>query len=221
MVSNGPLAAIGACLLAASVAACKGPCSPPPPCRLPKTAIANAESSQELGRHARWYARRDSTGSMLAQPPAAPFAPGGANGTQRAARITGKLAPNEDAFAALVFALDPNAVAALGAPMVGVSFWAKRGSTSSSGKLRVSATTPEATAFGVDVLLYDEWAEYMVPFSALKPATANASPKLDANRIETIEWRVTGAAESYDVWVDEVGSFGCLHRTIPPSCSVK
>src|SRR5215216_1713206 len=56
VVSNRSCAAIGAWLLAATVAACKGPCSPPPPCRLPKAAVANAESSQERGRGARWYA---------------------------------------------------------------------------------------------------------------------------------------------------------------------
>lgn len=221
VVSNRSRAAIVACLLATLVAACRGPCSPPPPCRLPKTAIANAESGQELGRFARWYAKRDSIGSTLVQPPAAPFSPGGANGTQRAARITGKLAPNEDAFAALVFALDPHAAAALGAPMIGVSFWAKRGSTSSSGRLRVTATTRDATAFRIDAPLYDEWAEYAVPFRALKPAVSSASSTLDPTRIETIEWRVSGAAESYDVLVDEITSFGCIPGAVPFSCLAK
>jgi hypothetical protein len=187
---------------------------------VPSVAVANAESGEELEKHARWYAKLDTAGSTLVQPAAAPFSPGGAKSTQRAARITGTLTSSADAFAALVLVLAPNAAAALGSPMIGVSFWGKQGSTS-GGKLRVSATTTDATAFGVDLPLYGEWAEYMIPFRALKPATSNGPPTLDATRIERIEWRVTGAAAPYDVFVDEVSSFGCIGDTRPSWCSVK
>lgn len=186
---------------------------------MPSVAVANGESGEELEKHARWYAKLDTAGSTLVQPAEAPFAPGGAKGTQRAARITGTLTSSADAFAALELVLDPSAAAALGSPMIGVNFWGKQGSIS-RGKLRVSATTTDGTAFGIDVPLYGEWTEYMIPFNALKPATSNGPSTLDASRIQRIEWRVTGTAAPYDVFVDEVGSVGCTPDTRPTGCFI-
>jgi len=181
--------------------------------------VANAESGEEREKHTRWYAKLDTTGSTLVQPAVAPFAPGGAKGTQRTARIAGMLSSSAAAFATLQLVLDPDTAAALGPPMIGLRFWGKQGS-SSRGKLQVSATTTDGTAFGVDVPLYGEWTEYTILFSALKPATSNGPSTLAATRIERIEWRVTGAAAPYDVFVDEVRSVGCTPDTRPTGCFI-
>jgi hypothetical protein len=185
---------------------------------VPSVVVANAEG-EELEKHARWYAKLDTAGSTLVQPATAPFAPGGAKGTQRAARITGTLASSAAAFAALELVLDPSAAAALGSPMIGVNFSGKQGPTS-RGKLRVSATTTDGTAFGIDLPLYEGWTDYMIPFRALKPVTSNGPSTVDATRIERIEWRVTGAAVPYDVFVDEVGSSSCPPDTRSTGCFI-
>jgi len=93
-------------LFPAVTVACRGPCTPSPACESPGVPLANAEAGEELGGRAHWYAQVDTAGSNLAQPISAPFMAGGANHTQRAARISGTLASSVDAFAVLGLKLD-------------------------------------------------------------------------------------------------------------------
>lgn len=200
-------------------AACRGPCTPSPPCQTPDTPLANAESVEEVGGRVRWYGAIDNAGSTLSEPPSAPFVPGGAEGTERAARISGTFASSAHAFAVLGLQLDPGAMATIGLGSVGFSFWTK--SEVARGKMRVTATCSDGDSFALEVRELREWTEVGIPYKSLKPSPANHSSTLDATRIERVEWRLTGAAESYDLVVDEVSAFSCVPRVPPFSCDAK
>jgi hypothetical protein len=216
MASSRGALALAAALLSASVG-CAGRCAPAQPCPSPPLSLATAESSAELGGHARWYGVHDAAGSTLTQPAAAPFAPGGAEGTRRAARISGKLATSADAFAALVLELDQSAGAVFGSYPAGFGFWAQS-SGGSRAKLHLSVSCVDGDSFGVNLRLAEGWTHFAVPFSALQPSTANRSTSLDSTRIRRIEWRAAGTAMSYDLGVDEVVALRCRPSARPPSC---
>jgi hypothetical protein len=183
--------------------------------------VANAESNEELGGRARWQATIDAVGSTLTEPPAAPFAPGGAHGTERTARVSGTLGASTHAFAALRLELEPGGGAAFGSQPVGFAFWAKSKVASFGTKFQLSVTCWSHDSFEMDIPLFDSWTQYSVPFTALKPALESDSSALDWTRIQRIEWRPTGSGVPYDLAVDEVIALGCRPHAVPPSCYAK
>lgn len=214
-------------LLLTANAACRGPCTPPPSCRTPRHPLANAEADEELGGHARWSAKVDRVGSKLAEPASAPFAVEGANGTQRAARVSGTFASSGDAFAVLELELDRDATAALASPAfgsrpIGLSFWAKSASASGSLlKARFTVTCGDADSFALDLPVYEAWSEFQIPFTALKPLPTNRASTLDPTRIQRFEWRSTEPGQRFDLAVDELVAIACIQRDVPTYCHVK
>lgn len=206
-------------LLLAATVACRDPCAPSPPCKAPSYPIASAEAGEELGGRAHWYAKSDTAGSSLAEPGWAPFVAGGANGTRRAAQISGKLAPRVDAFAVLVLQLD-RAVDTILSRYLGLSFWAKIESPSRA-ETRFTVTCWNGDSFAGDLRLYEGWTEYTVPFKALKPSSANRSSTLDPSQIRRIEWRLTAPLDRFALAVDELLAVNCFPRALPVSCDPK
>jgi hypothetical protein len=221
MISTGGGLVLAASLLIAT-AACRGPCTPSPPCQTPEAPIANAESVEAEAGGVRWYAAVDTAGSTLVEPPAAPFVLGGANGSERAARISGAYAPKAPGFAVLGLQLDRRVMDAIAPRAVGLSFWTKIGGA--SGPLRVTAICSDGDSFGMEIRRVDalkEWVNVSIPYKVLKPSPKNHSSTLDATRIERIEWRLLGSDERYELLIDDVTALYCLPRDVHPSCSAK
>jgi endoglucanase len=179
----------------------------------------------QKGRNGYWYTFVDKAGSTITPPSQGTFlmSPGGANGSQHAAHMMGKMAGSgAPLFAGMGFSFtDPKAPYDATA-FTGVSFFAKVGPGSTVGvRLKVpDANTDPAgkvctecfNDFGVDLTLTDQWKRYTVPFATMKQMEGWGAPhpaSVDKSKLFGLQWQVTQTGVSYDVWVDNVQFTGC------------
>lgn len=187
----------------------------------------NHQAAPNKGRGGYWFTFVDKSGSTItptagAQGGTFAMTAGGANGSAFAARITGKLATGALIYAgAGVNLIDPKGPHDLSA-YKGISFWAKKGETS-TGKVRLKipdVNTDEDgkvcsecfNDFGTDLQLTTAWTKYAIPFASMSQQVGWGSPRpaaLETGKIYGIQWQVNTPGESYEIWIDDVELTGC------------
>jgi endoglucanase len=179
----------------------------------------------QKNRNGYWYTFVDKLGSTITPPAQTTFlmSPGGANGSQHAARMMGKIAGSgAPLFAGMGFSLtDPKAPYDATA-YTGVSFFAKVGAgTTTSVRLKVPDINTDPAGkvctecfndFGTDLTLTEQWKKYVVPFATMSQMEGWGAPhpkSIDKSKLLGMQWQVTAQGVSYDVWVDNVQFTGC------------
>jgi hypothetical protein len=104
----------------------------------------------------------------------------------------------------------------------GISFFAKKGSTTANGAVRVKVpdrnTDPTggictscSNDFGVDLTLTTTWTKYTIPFSGMTQQAGWGAPrpaKIDPTGVVAVQFQVGTTGQVYDIWVDDV-TFTC------------
>lgn len=147
---------------------------------------------------------------------------GGANGSMFAARITGKVADGQLAYAGLgINFLDPKA-GFDGSKYTGIAFFGRR-SADSVGTVRLkvpdASTDPDGKVctecfndFGADIELDEQWQQFTIPFDELGQLPGWGAPRpgsIDAAKLYGMQWQVATPGASYDIWIDDVVFYGC------------
>ena len=176
------------------------------------------------GRNGYIYTYKDESGTTLDQSGDS-FMPGsgGAQGSRGALQISGKLGTGE-AYAGVGFSfVDP--VGTYDASRYrGITFMAKRGkgdglAQSVRVKIPDGNTDPKGGVcsecyndFGIDFAVTEEWTRFTVDFADLKQEDGWGDPKpgtLDTSKLYGIQWQVSAAGQSFDLWIDDVSFIGC------------
>jgi endoglucanase len=175
------------------------------------------------GRSGYIYTYVDGLGSQITPAGTVPFttAEGGANGTARALRIRGQLAPS-GSFAALGLNFtDPRGPYDM-SRYRGVSFYAKRGANS-TGRVRFKVpdqyTDPTAKKcakcandFGIPLHLTEEWQQFIIPFGQLQQESGWGVPRprsVDEAAAYAMHFHVADPGQPFDIWVDQIAFTGC------------
>jgi endoglucanase len=183
----------------------------------------NGQVATLAGRSGYWYSAADPKGSTISG--AGAFAPsdGGASGSKKAARATGKTATGEGAWGATFgFTFLPDNQAYDVSRYAGISFWAKASDKSTKNvrfKVGDANTRPEGKVcnsacwnhFGQDLTLTSDWQQYTVKFADLKQQDGWGDPRpatLAAQHAMSLDWSVT-AGQDFDIWVDDVKLIDC------------
>ena len=174
-----------------------------------------------------WYTFVDDAGSTVV-PEAGKnggtfqMTPGGANGTKYAAHMTGTVGGGNAVYVGMGFNfVDPKGPYDA-SKYKGIKFWAKKGPGSvDKVKLKVpdAQTDPDGKIckecyndFGMDLILKDEWTEYVIPFFAMKQDPTWGSPHpdgIDSSKIYGVQFQFNQAGQPFDMWLDEVEFTGC------------
>ncbi|MBC8072176.1 MAG: hypothetical protein IAG13_27900, partial [Deltaproteobacteria bacterium] len=146
---------------------------------------------------------------------------GGANGSLWAARITGKTADGQNAYAGLgINMVDPKGPYDA-SKFSGVAFFARRGKGVTKVRLKVpdASTDPDGKVctecfndFGADIELAETWQQFTIPFDQLGQMPGWGAPRpgsLDTSKIYGLQWQVATPGSDYDVWIDDVTFYGC------------
>ena len=184
----------------------------------------NNQVLAQKGRGGYWYtfADKGSTITPMAGALGGTFSmsPGGANGSQMAARMNGKVAGSGTVYAGAGFNFaDPKAPFDVSA-YKGISFWARRGENS-TGTIRVKlpdvntdqdgkVCTECFNDFGVDLELTTR-GEVMVIFwgHSRCPVGGLHVPVLDTTKMYGVQWQVNTPGADYDIYIDDVQFTGC------------
>jgi endoglucanase len=183
----------------------------------------NGQVAVVAGRSGYWYSAADPKGSTISG--AGAFAPsdGGASGSKKAARATGKTATGEGAWGATFgFSFAPDNQAYDVSKYAGVSFWAKASDKSTKNvrfKVGDANTRPEGKVcssgcwnhFGQDLTLTSDWKQYTVKFADLKQLDGWGDPRpatVAAQHVMSLDWSVA-AGQDFDIWVDDVKLIDC------------
>jgi endoglucanase len=147
---------------------------------------------------------------------------GGANGSQHAARMHGRVGSSEGAFAGLGFNFTEPQAGFDASKYEGISFYARRGADSTASvRLKVPdrATSPEGgecsecfNDFGAEIELAETWQHYVYRFEELEQLPGWGAPRpasIDATALFGIQFQATGADAKFDVWIDDVVFLGC------------
>ncbi len=168
-----------------------------------------------------WYTFRDKKGTTIdptAGEDGGTFAmsPGGHTG-QFAARFHGKIGTGAPLFGGMgMNFVDPKA-AYDASKYAGISFWARKGETSTP-KVRLKVpdanTDPDGGScvecfndFGGDLTLTPEWKMYIYPFTAMKqmPGWGNPrKPHITPAKIYGIQFQVNVPSANYDIYIDDL-----------------
>jgi hypothetical protein len=169
-----------------------------------------------------WYTYSDSFGTTIT--PEDEFAPsaGGANGSSRAAHISGKTGDRKNVWAGMAFALANPKGPYDASKYKGISFWARRGSNKSTAQVYFRVpdgnTTPDGGVckdcfndFAANVKLNTQWTKYTFPFDSLKqePGWGEPRPRITPSKIYELQWQIKTRNVDFDVWVDDVKLVGC------------
>jgi endoglucanase len=185
----------------------------------------NNQVSDSGGRGGYWYTFLDKVGSSITPKPEGQggkfaMAQGGANKSQSAVNVKGKVATGEIVYAGVgVNFLDPKSPYDA-SKFEGVSFWAKRGA-GSTGKVRLKVpdtnTDPDGKVcsacfndFGKDLSLTEEWTKYTIPFSEMRQLGgwgAPRPPRIEPQKLYGLQWQVNQPGATYDVWIDDIEFF--------------
>ncbi|MEI9940065.1 MAG: carbohydrate binding domain-containing protein [Pseudomonadota bacterium] len=194
--------------------------------------ISDAENNSNQintikGRGGYWYTFVDSNGSSItptagSQGGTFAMTAGGANGSKYAARMTGQVGTAETVYAGMAMNfVDPKGTYD-GTAYKGISFWAKKGPGSTS-KVRLKVpdtnTDPDGKVckecyndFGMDLVLTDNWTQYVVPYVAMTQMKDWGSPRMpgiDSSQMYAIQFQVNDKGAPYDIWVDDIEFTGC------------
>ena len=179
------------------------------------------------GRGGYWYTFVDSNGSSItptagSQGGTFAMTAGGANGSKYAARMTGQVGSAETVYAGMAMNfVDPKGTYD-GTAYKGISFWAKKGPGSTQ-KVRLKVpdtnTDPDGKVckecyndFGADLVLTDEWRQFVFPYTSLKQLKGWGSPHtpgIDSSQMYAIQFQVNEKGAPFDIWVDDIQFTGC------------
>jgi endoglucanase len=175
------------------------------------------------GRGGYWYTFVDTAGSSIS-PAAGQFAmaPGGANGSTYAARMTGKIGNGQVVFAGMGLNFTEPKGPYDATAYKGLSFKGKKAGAG-TGKVRVkvpdASTDPDGKVctecfndFGADVELTDQWTTYVFPFASMRQLPGWGSPHpsgIDPSKLYGVQFQVNSPGASFDVWVDDLKFTGC------------
>jgi hypothetical protein len=164
------------------------------------------------GTPGQWHSFHDLSGSTLE--PAGAFQPsaGGAHGSRRAARMSGKLGPQFPVWAGI------NIAPAEAGASYDLSRWSRvcfqaKGSGSARFSIPDVNTHPAGgvckqcyNSFGKDFELSSEWREHCFDFDALTQMMGwgEPHPALTASKAFTVTWSVHTPGSAYDLWVDDI-----------------
>ncbi len=179
------------------------------------------------GRGGYWYTFVDSNGSTItptagSQGGTFAMSAGGANGSKYAAHMSGVVGGGETVYAGMALNfVDPKGTYD-GTAYKGISFWAKKAGNSTQ-KVRLKVpdinTDPDGKVckecyndFGADLVLTDEWRQFVFPYSSLKQMKGWGSPHtpgIDSSQMYAIQFQVNDKGQPYDIWVDDIQFTGC------------
>jgi endoglucanase len=186
----------------------------------------NNQTMAVKGRGGYWYTFADDAGSTIT-PQAGKkggvfnMTQGGANGSQYAARMNGKVGGGSIVFAGVGLNFTEPKGQYDASTYKGISFWAKKGAGTGKVRLKVpdKNTDPEGKVctecfndFGTDLTLTEQWTKYVVPFNQMKQLSgwgAPHPPAIDPKTIYGVQFQVNDPGASYDIWVDDVEFTGC------------
>ena len=190
----------------------------------------------QKGRAGYWYTYVDDNKSTI-EPTAGKLggtftmSPGGANGSQYAARMWGTLGPSGTVYCGMgMNFLDPKEP--YDASMYGgVKFYARKGPGSTE-KVRLKipdvSTDPDAgkckecyNDFGVTFPVTDAWTEYVLPFELAKqePYWGDEFPRITPSKLYALQWQVNTNGAPYDIYVDDIAFVGCDSATGTPAAA--
>ena len=179
------------------------------------------------GRGGYWYTFVDTNGSSItptagSQGGTFAMAPGGANGSKYAAHMTGQVGTADTVYAGMAMNfVDPKGTYD-GTAYKGISFWAKKGANSTQ-KVRLKVpdvnTDPDGKVckecyndFGADLILTDQWTQFVFPYTSLKQMKGWGSPHtpgIDSSQMYAIQFQVNDPGQPFDIWVDDIEFTGC------------
>jgi endoglucanase len=179
------------------------------------------------GRGGYWYTFLDNAGSTVtptagAQGGTFTMADGGANGTKKAAHMTGSIGTADIVYAGMgLNFVDPKGQYDA-SKYKGVSFWGKKG-PGSTGKVRLKMpdvnTEPDGKVcsecfndFGMDLVLTDQWQQFTIPFAALKQMKGWGNPiksSIEPTTLYGMQFQVNQPGATFDIWIDEIQFTGC------------
>jgi len=188
----------------------------------------------QKGRSGYWYTYVDDNKSTI-EPTAGKLggtftmSPGGANGSQYAARMWGTLGPGGTVYAGMgmnfVDPKEPYDASMYG----GVKFYARKG-PGSTDKVRLKipdiSTDPDAgkckecfNDFGVTFPVTEAWTEYVLPFELAKqePYWGDEFPRITPSKIYALQWQANTNGANFDIYVDDVAFVGCDSVTGTPA----
>jgi endoglucanase len=183
----------------------------------------NGQVALVAGRSGYWYSAADPKGSTISGAGAFTPSDGGASGSKKAARATGKTATGDGAWGATFgFTFAPDNQPYDVSKYAGISFWAKASDKSTKNvrfKVGDANTRPEGKVctnscwnhFGQDLTLSSEWRQYTVKFADLKQQDGWGDPRpatLAARNVMSLDWSIT-AGQDFDIWVDDVKLIDC------------
>ena len=181
----------------------------------------NSQILPHDGRGGYWYTYSDNVGTTVT--PEDEFVPsaGGAAGSAKAARISGKTGDRKNVWAGVAFPFTNPKGPYDASKYKGISFWARRGDKSTSNVyLRVPDvnTTPDGGVckdcfndFGANVELTPSWRKYTFSFDMLKQERGWGEPRphIVASKIYELQWQIKTRNVDFDVWIDDVRFVGC------------
>lgn len=182
----------------------------------------NNQTANVGSRGGYWYTFVDKAGSTVTptageQGGSFEMVSGGANGSQFAANMKGKVGNGETVYAGMGFNfVDPKGTYDA-SRYGGITFFAKR-AQGSTAKLRVKVpdnqTDPDGKLcsecfndFGFDLELGTEWTRYVLPFSKMSQMPGWGAPRpshIDAAKLYGVQFQVNEKGANYDVSVDDV-----------------
>ncbi len=202
------------------------------PCPGPEALLDDGEDSNNQtfnagGRGGYWYTFMQGDGTEIwptagSQGGTFEMSPGGADGTQWAARFKGKVGQG----AIVLGGMGMNFVDPKGAydasKYGGIEFWGKKGSDS-TGKVRLKVpdmnTDPDGGVcsecfndFGMDLTFTEQWQHFIVPFDAMKQMKGWGKPRksgIETTALYGIQFQVSEPGATYDITVDQLRLTGC------------
>jgi endoglucanase len=182
----------------------------------------NNQNMPNDNRGGYWYTFRDKKGTTIepvAGEDGGTFAMSeGGHGSQFAARYHGKIGTGAPLFGGMgMNFVDPKAPYD-SSKYAGISFWAKKGSDQSTGKVRLKVpdanTDPDGAVctecfndFGADLNLTTEWKQYIFPWKSMKqmPGWGNPrKPHITESKIYGIQFQVNIPSANYDIYIDDL-----------------
>ncbi len=185
---------------------------------------ANNVVSLLEGRTGALYTYVDTTGSTISPGAGSTFIPalGGNAGSARAAHFSGHLSSASTVWGGFgADFLSPKAVYNA-SKYTGITFWAKKGSSTANSGVRVKVPDRNTDAvggictscsndFGTDLTLSTTWTKFTIPFSSMTQQAGWGAPRpahIDATGVVAVQFQVTTPGINYDTWVDDL-SFIC------------
>ena len=182
----------------------------------------NNQVNDSGGRAGYWYTFLDKVGSSISPKPegqGGKFAmvQGSGHSSQFGVSAKGKVAAGDIVYSGVGFNfLDPKKPYDA-SKYEGVSFWAKRGS-SSTGKVRLKvpddSTDPEGKIcsacfndFGKDLSLTEEWTKYTISFADMRQLSgwgAPHPPRINAQKLYGMQWQVNQPGAAFDIAIDDI-----------------